>query len=194
VYCLNNPLRWIDKDGRDPGDPFKTPAEAALDFAKYYNGTSIVRNREFVSMVYKTEVDGKTTYSYTNANIGSASRAIIPDEEIPTGATSIAIAHTHSKYDPLSPNPHETNNNFSDTDKKAADQRKVDNYVATPDGSVKKYDTKTQKTNDLGSKDIPSDPNDPKRRNKTDPKDTNPTYNDPSGIDKIDKLKELLDK
>ncbi|WP_255495500.1 RHS repeat domain-containing protein [Dysgonomonas sp. 521] len=173
AYCLNNPLRWIDKDGRDPGDPFKTKIEAANDFAKYYNGTSISMNKEFASLIYK---NSNGSYSYNVARIGGTGWSI-PNLDIPEGTTEAAGIHTHgadsSEYG-------EGSYKFSDIDTDGADDRGKNEYLITPGGEMLEYDVKSKNTsNPVGAaKDIPSDPNSRKRVNETDAKDTKPHYID----------------
>lgn len=58
-YCLNNPVKFIDIDGKDPGDVFKTTNQAAIDWGMYYNGASILREREFGSTIYEVRNNGK---------------------------------------------------------------------------------------------------------------------------------------
>ncbi len=162
VYCLNNPVRYIDSDGRDPGDFFKTKDAAAKDWGDYYNGASISRGNEFGSTIYKIKVNGKTGYTYSVANEGGAdnvTRSNAPNEEAPE-----AIIYSHGEY------IDGYNNNFSNKDKWSSYNLAVDSYVATPDGSLKKYDPNTAKTN-VVTTDLPSDPKDPDRKNKKTPVD-----------------------
>ena len=35
AYALNNPLRYVDSSGLDPGDPFDTADQAAIDALDY---------------------------------------------------------------------------------------------------------------------------------------------------------------
>ncbi|MDR0863484.1 MAG: DUF4329 domain-containing protein [Candidatus Symbiothrix sp.] len=172
AYCLNNPVRYIDPDGRDPGDPFKSKIEAANDFAKYYNGTSIKMNREFGSTIY-TNKDG--TFSYNVARIGDESGSVI-NYELPSKTTRIGAVHTHGAED-----PQYDSYSFSDRDKTGAEDHGQNEYIVTPGGQVLEYDVETKNTTEPvnAAKDIPSDPNSgTKRVNEVEAKDTKPHYID----------------
>ena len=52
VYCVNDPIKHIDPDGKAPGDFFKTIREAAIDFGKFYNDNSIREDREYGSSIF----------------------------------------------------------------------------------------------------------------------------------------------
>lgn len=41
VFCLNNPIRMVDRDGKDTWDFFPTADAAAIDFGYFYNDNSI---------------------------------------------------------------------------------------------------------------------------------------------------------
>jgi hypothetical protein len=62
------------------------------------------------------------------------------------------------------------NNDFSSADKWYSYNHEIDGYVATPDGSLKKYNVETTKTTTVSTY-MPSDPNDPGRKNENNPID-----------------------
>lgn len=115
------------------------------------------------SSIYVDIRNNKTVYIYTDAAIGG--KAGVTPSVAPDGKTRVATIHSHGKFE-----GGYLNNEFSQTDKDNAEVRKADNYVATPNSALKKYDYKTKKETTI-STDLPSDPADPDRRNRTPPTD-----------------------
>jgi RHS repeat-associated protein len=161
AYCLNNPVKYVDPDGRDPGDIFKTPLAAAHDWGNYYNGVSILRGREYGSSIYVVKKDGEMVgYTYSIANVGNAKHVDV--STAPHLEPTVADIHSHGEY------LGKGNNQFSPNDKAENDRLKITGYLATPDGSLQEYDPSTKESS-VVSTDLPSDPKDPDRKNNVDP-------------------------
>lgn len=158
-------MRFIDPDGKDPGDKFKTKREAAKDWGKYYNGASIVRGNEMSSTIYKTGSGKSTVYIYTEAIEGKKSRTKSGGSGAPNGTEKAAIIHSHGDYDEKY-----ENNKFSTKDKQNSYDQKVNSYVATPNGTLQEYNPYTTEVT-VVSTDLPSDPKDPDRKNDIKPVD-----------------------
>jgi hypothetical protein len=165
AYCMNNPLRFIDIDGRDPGDIFKTPRDAAHDWGNYYNGASILRGHEFGSTIYIIkDKDGKMVgYSYSVANEGKGDGHGNPSNP-PHFEKEVADIHSHENYENIN------DNKFSPGDIYDNNLRKNVGYLTTPDGSLKEYNSSTKKIIVINT-DLPSDKNDPNRKNEVKPTD-----------------------
>ena len=186
LYCygLDNPIKFIDKDGREPGDFFESPEKAALDFALFYNDNSIRDNKEFASSIYAVQNDnGDRGYTYTLPNVGQENHCI---PSLPTlGSFLVAIVHTHgsatssdgtiyannefsgstmTRYGKKMPVTNLKNVTQKRTDIYQANYLKVDSYLATPNGSLLKYDYKRGKISVI-STEIPSDVTDKTRKN-----------------------------
>lgn len=110
-FAFDNPLRFLDRDGRGPGDLFPTMASAANDFGGNYNGYSIHKNGEIAVAIYKVDYDGKAYYSYAQPDavtLGTLEKDrsfVVP---APDGTTTVGYVHTHGKY-----LPHYVNEDFS---------------------------------------------------------------------------------
>ena len=83
-YSNNNPIRYLDPDGRAAGDLFDTMDAAAEDFGKTYNDDSIRNNVEYGTTLYKNK-DGKYYYSVPNIgdneNVISYTEPLDPNDE-----------------------------------------------------------------------------------------------------------------
>ena len=171
MYCLNNPIRLIDPDGKDPGDPFSSPDDAARNFGLIYNYWSIKTNKEYNSLIYCYTKNGKTIYSYNKPNMGDEDSSI-PNLEYPQNAKLYGTIHTHAAYDENTENPH-NGNVFSHADIVSSNKSptKAD-YLCTTSGVLMKYNKKKDGSHEIirfkGSKNkMPSDSQDPKNNGDT---------------------------
>ncbi|HMT75834.1 MAG TPA: DUF4329 domain-containing protein, partial [Chitinophagaceae bacterium] len=132
---------------------------------KKYNDNSIKDCREYSSTIYQYKKKGKTYYSYTTPKKGTGVKTAEP-LPAPKGGTAVARIHSHSCA--YSENTDASDNNFSNGDMWVYVEKRVNGYVTTPNGSLKKYNYKTRQTTTL-STEMPSDTRYPKlRKNKID--------------------------
>ena len=149
VYCVSNPIRFLDLIGKEPGDFFESMDLAAIDFGKYYNASSIKEDREYATFIYETKDRwGNIAYSYNTPSKGTQASSKPSTGGLPKDAIVRAIAHTHGEdlanYD---------NENFSPTDIVA--YKSLDGYVVTPKGRLKHYNHITKKQNIVATKRLP---------------------------------------
>jgi hypothetical protein len=164
-------VRFIDPDGckPGPGDQFASLDEAAMDFGKTYNDNSIKDNKEYNTRIYKTtdRKTGKVSYSYNPPSVGSRTRSIPLTNASEEGELA-GTAYTHGKFD--TENPDEDTSDFlSPEDSDNANDRGVPVFVATPNGSLRKYDPVSKFRGKISSE-MPSDEDHPKRLNEIDSK------------------------
>ncbi len=186
-YCLSNPVNMVDYDGNKPGDLFDTKDEAAKDFALYINQKSIDENCEYfsymrygiklVEVVKYTKIlviggalnpskkyiyirtvsyEPKIQYYYTEPQKGEIDNVILPVLKSSLRQKT-GLLHTHGAY-----SPKYASDVFSDADKFVAHLFGVPFYVATPLGTLRKYDPMTRDDVILFF-DVPYDPNHPKK-------------------------------
>jgi len=187
AYCLGNPVRLVDIDGRDPGDFFITMDAAAKDFGNVYNDNSIRSGREYGSRIYMiADSKGNGGYTYSIPNISEKGNTVDIDAA-PAGQLITGMTHTHGNYsfgkweDNLFSGSWDKEGNINTSQENkavvnspempsdigTANKEKLTLYVATPSGSLQKYDPATGKISVISTK-MPSDPQDPNKLNKND--------------------------
>ena len=118
VNCFDNPVKFVDPDGKDPGMPYNTLEEAAHDFGLQYNGLSISLNQEIGTVFYKSydKKTGKDFYSYIVPSLGGGGGAINHPERLKKNQVAVADGHTHAGDMSLYKNP-DTSKDCSDNNK-----------------------------------------------------------------------------
>jgi RHS repeat-associated protein len=148
---------------------FKTIQEAAIAWGNRYNDNSIVEKVEYGSTIFKYRIRGVILYGYSipyRATIRGSSVDVSP---APNGTVAVADIHSHGNAWGVNPGEVEADNNFSSLDKWSNYNKRIDGYLTTPDGSLKKYEYRTARTVIISIK-MPSDPKYPKlRKNNIDP-------------------------
>ena len=176
AYCKNGPVEKCDNQGTGPWDLFKTIEEAAEDFGRTYNAASIKSKQEYGSGIYsilkpqlsvysfslfgikfyRTELTFQRYYYYTPANIGNHGDSVLPNlAPSLLGKIPVSTVHTHANYDPKYDNEH-----FSDDDKWWSIFFRMDTYLVTPGGTLKKYYYRIDDEKVI-SYDMSKDPNSP---------------------------------
>lgn len=157
------PIRFVDLDGLEPGEPFDSPLEAGKNFLEIYNEFSIQENREFSTTIYKyQDKDGKDQYSYNVPKRGTKAGSSSEFKADKEGAVPVLGSHTHGAFD-----KEFKNNEFSGGpdskrpgDIEVSEDNKAPELLGTPQGSALIYDPKTKQSSAIKAS-IPSDPNDP---------------------------------
>ncbi|SFT91551.1 RHS repeat-associated core domain-containing protein, partial [Chryseobacterium formosense] len=162
VFSGNRVVDARELEGLEPHVLFNTRENAAANFGKQYNGKSIKQNQEYISIIYSRKVEGKLYYAYKNPVGGTQAKANVTVDS-PEGTSVVAAVHTHGKYLEAF-----ANNEFSKTDINGYERVNFDGFVITPDGSLKYYDVSSNSKKILRT-DMPSDPNDPDRKNNIPP-------------------------
>ena len=150
-----------------PGDLFETQRKAALDWGMYYNGASIIRKQEMGSSIYEVKKDGILVgYSYSPAIIGEKHRTSF--SPAPNGYKMIATIHSHGNYDGViieNGRRYEIKDNeFSLADKNYNKSLNMIGFLATPNGSLLEHNPSSDVTVIISTQ-LPSDPQDPSRKN-----------------------------
>jgi hypothetical protein len=147
-------LRYANKLRRTQGDAayfnalsegsrlgFNSAEAAAISWADKYNGLSVFAGQELGSRIYRFETkENDVFYTYSLPAMGIKD-AVVTSELGQNGKilTMVADIHSHGKYIPKNG---EGNNIFSSADKITNYADRIPGYVATPDGSLKRWDPK----------------------------------------------------
>jgi len=132
AFAANSPIKYID--GLEPGLPYNSPYEAALNFISNYGKFSIQENRDYSASIveYKNE-EGSYSYSYTIPNTG---RIAIVERKLPSKKEGIGVAGIHGHG---SDGPKYDGNALSYPDVSGAQDHEVPEIVNFTNGQVVIY-------------------------------------------------------
>lgn len=157
--AINN-LIYNDKSA----GTFRSPDAAANDWAERYNPVAIQNNQESISFIFSITINSKRVTSYTEPVPGGEATVKAYWDGGGPNTRYYGTIHSHGAYVPKY-----DNNEFSTVngDIEGSDKKGTTDYISTPNGSLKRYNTVlgVQTLNES----IPSDPKDPDRKNNIPP-------------------------
>lgn len=195
AFSGNRVIDAVELEGLQPGILFSTANAAALNFGSFYNDNSIRANQEYGSTIYQVPTASGIMFTYSIPNIGTTG-STVSCSPAPSGSTAVADIHTHAASTALAPpgsrfmdnifsgsgtttRPNTPAQNLASTTGDIGTPVAGNNsngligYLATPNGSLQRYDPATGVITTLSSN-MPSDPVDPGRLN-TIPSTPSPT-------------------
>jgi RHS repeat-associated protein len=148
-YVGDDPVNHTDTGGLTPGDPYRTPQDASVDFQNAYNGRSIRENVEYNAATY--ELNGRFYSSRGYRTDFDGGTSVIG---IPTGARHVEDSHTHGDYSRVDIHDARIRTsrlrdgfqsdkvNRADRDRANTNRRVV--TIGTPSGKYLRYDPATR--------------------------------------------------
>ena len=127
TYVLNNPYKYLDPTGEEPGEIFPTEEAAVMDALKYIKPLMDSSGQEYAGSVY-AEQNG---FTYTKPSVGTVNKS--DPSTPPRGLKILRLYHGH----PFAPGA--DSENFSDADMHNSENCMAISYLATPLGAVKLY-------------------------------------------------------
>lgn len=158
AFTFQNPINYVDNDGKLPGRPYLSPDKAAKAFLIEFNPVSIQLNREFGAAIYYDPVGGY--YSFTKPELGSLDGVSIPD--VPFRTKMVGDVHTHGAYVKGI-----DSDEFSSTDIDGIRDMGHVGYLGTPSGKALRFDANDGPDGKITTltRRIAADPKHPKFKN-----------------------------
>ena len=149
AYVNNDPANLNDALGLAPGDPYRSPRDATVDWQNSTNPRSIRENKEYNGATY--ELRGRY-YSTPGARTGvTGGTTRIP---LPPGARVVEEMHTHGDYTRVDHHENRVRSDrhgdrFASDEVNSEDQTRANNNhrvvtVGTPSGMYQRYDPATR--------------------------------------------------
>ncbi|OYU92788.1 MAG: hypothetical protein CFE21_22805 [Bacteroidetes bacterium B1(2017)] len=156
AFSGNRVIDSRELEGLEPLTVHKTIDAAAINFGQFYNDNSIRDNQEYGSTIYAVNDKSGAVigYTYSIANIGVTGSTVTVSQP-PNGQKGVADIHTHAASTENAPERYYDNifSGAEATPQQNMAQKKFDiggnnrkcmnGYVATPNGSLQKYDVDT---------------------------------------------------
>jgi len=152
-----NPIRFVDLNGKKPGDEFNTPDEAAMDWGLFTNPISKTLNVEHFAFIYRNSngkfVSANPTMTSVDAfSLKDMQRNRFENPHLES-FEPVAMIHTHGENNFFGYPDGYDNDNFSSEDISTSNLLELNLYLFNPTDELKLHDfeSKEIKTIDQGN-------------------------------------------